>query len=98
MSTEEWIEKCIREEHIKYYEFSEFSEIREIGNELFGKMYKANWKQSEKCIVLRSFNLDHATVKEIIREVYNFKRLTNENVYLNFINTKDIFVIIDKIT
>ncbi|EXX50996.1 Skt5p [Rhizophagus irregularis DAOM 197198w] len=69
MSTEEWIEKCIREEHIKYYEFSEFSEIREIGNELFGKMYKANWKQSEKCIVLRSFNLDHATVKEIIREI-----------------------------
>ncbi|CAB5210481.1 unnamed protein product, partial [Rhizophagus irregularis] len=69
MSAEEWIEKCIREEHIKYYEFSEFSEIREIGNELFGKMYKANWKQSEKCIVLRSFNLDHATVKEIIREI-----------------------------
>ncbi|CAB4419348.1 unnamed protein product [Rhizophagus irregularis] len=69
MSAEEWIEKCIREEHIKYYEFSEFSEIREIGSELFGKMYKTNWKQSEKCIVLRSFNLDHATIKEIIREI-----------------------------
>jgi hypothetical protein len=64
------IEKCIREKHIKYYEFSEFSEIGEISSELFCKVYKANWKQSEKCVALRSFNLDHATVKEIIREVY----------------------------
>lgn len=63
----ERIEKFIKEECIKYYEFSEFSETKEISSE----MYKANWKQSETCIALRTFNLEHATVKEIIREVSN---------------------------
>lgn len=67
----ERMEKYIREKHIKYHEFSEFSEIKEISseNELFGKLYKANWKQREKCVALRSIDLDNDTAKEIIREV-----------------------------
>ena len=64
-----WIERYMKEEKVNYYEFNEFSNIEEVGNGIIGKMYKANWKQSEKCVILKSFNLDNAIVKEIVYEV-----------------------------
>ena len=67
----EWIEKCIKERRIKCYEYNEFSKVEEIGSGLIGKVYRANWKQNEKCLALKSFSLDNATVKQIIDEVCN---------------------------
>ncbi len=48
----EWIERCIKEEHINYYEYNKFNNVKEIGGEGFGKMYRANWKQNEKYLTL----------------------------------------------
>jgi hypothetical protein len=66
----DWIEESIAKRHIKYYEYKYFSNIKEIGIGSFGKVYRANWKNSEQYLALKSFfNLDNITVKEIIHEV-----------------------------
>src|SRR3954453_23776564 len=66
-----WIELYMKEKNINYYEYNEFNNIEEIDNGLMGKVYRANWNQSERCITLKSFNLDNNTVKEIVYEVCN---------------------------
>jgi hypothetical protein len=71
-----WIEEAIDKEHIKYYEYKEFSNFQEIGTGGFGKVYRANWKGLEKCFALKSFfSLNDITVKEIVREV-----ILNKNI------------------
>src|SRR6266498_4478763 len=78
-----WIEEAIDKEHLKYYEYKQFSNFQQIGSGGFGKVYRANWKNFEKHFALKSFfNLDNVTVKEIVREViffliYNFFYIFN---------------------
>ena len=65
-----WIEEAISKKHIKYYEYEYFCNTKEIGYGSFGKVYRANWKNSDKYLALKSFfNLDDATEKKIIHEV-----------------------------
>jgi hypothetical protein len=64
------IEEAISKKLIKYYEFDQFYNLREIGSGGFGKVYCADWKSSHNRCALKSFfNFDNATVKEIVREV-----------------------------
>ena len=37
-----WIEEAITKKHIKYYEYSHFINIQEIGSGAFGKVFRAN--------------------------------------------------------
>ncbi|RIA82069.1 hypothetical protein C1645_835968 [Glomus cerebriforme] len=63
-----WIEDAISKKHIKYYEYDRFSNIQKIGSGAFGKVYRANWKNSELPLALNSLiNLDTA-IKELIHE------------------------------
>ena len=65
-----WIEEAIYKKHIKYYEYNDFHNIQIIGYGQFGKVYRANWKNSEKYFALKSlFKLENVAVKEIIHEV-----------------------------
>src|SRR5688572_5939178 len=65
-----WIEVAIAEEYLKYYEYKDFSNIQEIGSGGFGKVFRANRKNSENYFALKSFfNLNDVTVKEIVHEV-----------------------------
>ena len=67
-----WIEEAIAKEYLKHYEYENFSNIKEIGTGGFGKVYRAKWKSFENYFALKSFfNLDNATVKEIVCEVAN---------------------------
>ncbi|CAB4388154.1 unnamed protein product [Rhizophagus irregularis] len=67
-----WIEEAIDKEHIKYYEYKEFNNFQEIGTGGFGKVYRANWKNLDKCFAVKSFfSLNNIIVKEIIRELKN---------------------------
>ena len=64
----DWIEKCIKEKHIKHYDYKKFSNIIKIGNGGFGQVYRANLKQS--VFALKSFSVaDNSLVKEIVSEV-----------------------------
>jgi serine/threonine protein kinase len=68
-----WIEEAIDKYQLKYYEYKEFNNFQEIGTGNFGKVYRANWKNLEKCIALKSFfNLNNITVREIVNEVTFF--------------------------
>jgi hypothetical protein len=65
-----WIEEAIAKKYFKYYEYRHFSNIQEIGSGNFGKVYRANWKNSNSYLALKSFfNLNHIIAKEIVQEV-----------------------------
>ncbi|UZO03491.1 uncharacterized protein OCT59_023898 [Rhizophagus irregularis] len=65
-----WIEEAINKKHIKYYEFEDFKNIQEIGSGAFGKVFRANWKNFDNYLALKSFyNLNKITLKEIIHEL-----------------------------
>ena len=64
-----WIEEAISKNYFKHYEFKHFNNIQEIGIGGFGKVYRANWKNSEQYFVLKSFNINNTTINEIVHEV-----------------------------
>ena len=47
----DWIEVAIKNEYLKYYEFKNFSNVKEIGSGCFGKVYRANWKNFRNYLV-----------------------------------------------
>ena len=67
MYTINWIEQCIKEKSIKYYEYKKFNNFIKIGSGRFGQVYKTSRNQHD--FVSKSFNLDNSTVKEIVSEV-----------------------------
>ncbi|GES99848.1 kinase-like domain-containing protein [Rhizophagus clarus] len=65
-----WIEEAVSKEFYKFYEHEHFNNIQKIGAGGFGKVYRANWKDSEQYLVLKSFfNLDDVIMKEIVHEL-----------------------------
>jgi hypothetical protein len=60
---------AISKNYIKYYEYDHFIDNQEIGSGNFGKVYRANWKNSHRYLALKSFNLNHNIIKEIVNEV-----------------------------
>ncbi|CAB4495541.1 unnamed protein product [Rhizophagus irregularis] len=65
-----WIEEAISKKLIKYYEYNQFYNIQEIGSGGFGKVCRANWKNSHKRYAIKSFfNINDATVKALVREI-----------------------------
>ena len=65
-----WIEDAISAKLIKYYEYHHFSNIQEIGFGGYGKVHRANWKNTHQYFALKSFyNFNSITVKEIVNEV-----------------------------
>ncbi|GBC08000.1 hypothetical protein RclHR1_07850002 [Rhizophagus clarus] len=65
----EWLEKLIVDEHINYYEFSEFKDIQPIGSGSFGIVNRANWKNVDHFFALKPFSNDKQTLEEIMKEV-----------------------------
>ena len=71
----DWLEKAIVEEHIKYYDYSHFNNIQEISTGSVGNIFRANWKDSDTVLVLKSsYKL---TVQEIVNEVFIIYYLTH---------------------
>ncbi|GBB99017.1 hypothetical protein RclHR1_00340008 [Rhizophagus clarus] len=64
-----WIEEVIVDEHLNYYEYNQFSNIQEIGSGTFGKVYRANWKNSNQFALKSFFNLNNVTIREIVFEL-----------------------------
>jgi hypothetical protein len=64
-----WIENSIAKNQIKYYDYKHFNNIQEIGSGSFGKIYRANWKNSIDYLALKSFFNFNITAEEIVNEV-----------------------------
>lgn len=63
-----WVENAFTENYIKYYDYSNFTNIEEIDNNSFGKILRANWKETDIRLIIKSSN--KLTIKEIINEVF----------------------------
>ncbi|GBC39367.1 uncharacterized protein OCT59_011736 [Rhizophagus irregularis] len=65
-----WIDNAISEMHIKYFDYKHFRNIEEIGKGGFGKIYRANWKNMERHLVLKSLlDMNPIAVKELAHEL-----------------------------
>ncbi|RGB39230.1 kinase-like domain-containing protein, partial [Rhizophagus diaphanus] len=65
-----WIDEVISKEYFRFYEHEYFNNVQRIGTGGFGKVYRANWKNSEQYLALKYFfNLDDVTAKEIVHEL-----------------------------
>jgi hypothetical protein len=64
----DWLEKSISEGNIKYHEYSEFKNIQKIGRGAFGKVVRANMKNTNRFFALKSFD-NITTLKEVVNEV-----------------------------
>ncbi|PKC04129.1 kinase-like protein [Rhizophagus irregularis] len=90
----QWIKNGIANKSINYYDYSEFQNIKCIGNGGFGNVYQANWNSSNTVIALKSLlNGDNIT-KEIINEIRLMQKV---NFHKNIIqlfgitsNTNDV--------
>ncbi|RIA81422.1 hypothetical protein C1645_881628 [Glomus cerebriforme] len=64
-----WLDNSIAEEHIKYYEYSNFKNFHQIGRGSYGNVVRANWKNSDRLFALKSFNNDEQTIKVVVKEL-----------------------------
>jgi hypothetical protein len=81
-----WIEEAITKKQIKHYVYDQFHNIEKVGSGSFGKVYRANWKNSHKYLALKSFfNLNNATVKEIVNEVIILQYIPYYNSYIGYL-------------
>ena len=64
-----WLEDAIKKEHINYYEYDQFNNIRKIGTGAFSVVYRANWKRTGKIFALKAFKSEKTAFKEIVNEV-----------------------------
>ena len=75
----DWVEKALTENYIKYYDYSEFTSMKEINNGSVGSIFRANWKGTDTLLVIKSsYKL---TVKEIVNEVFIYKFI-NQTMFL----------------
>ena len=79
-SLKTWIGVKIEDGDIKYFEYNNFSEIKEIGKGAFGIVYKASWNDGGIRVALKS-PLNYSTIDENQKE--NFLREVNINTIFN---------------
>lgn len=78
------IEEAISKKYIKYYEYENFQDIEKINKIDFGIVYRAKWKNSGQNLILKSFNLNIAIIKEIIHEVIIKNIYIYNNEYISY--------------
>ncbi|GBC32854.2 kinase-like domain-containing protein [Rhizophagus irregularis DAOM 181602=DAOM 197198] len=80
-----WIEEAIVKGYFKSYEYKHFNNTQVIGSGAFGKVYRANWKNSDQFIALKSFfDLNNVTVKEIVHELKLQREIQFHDNIINF--------------
>jgi len=72
-SNYDWLEKSVAEEHIKLYKYSDFKNIKPIGNGAYGNVKRANWKKADRFFALKSFNNNKQAFDDVVKEVDYFK-------------------------
>ncbi|PKY12334.1 hypothetical protein RhiirB3_423989 [Rhizophagus irregularis] len=67
-----------------YYDYSDFSNIEEIGEGKFGKVYRAERRNSEQYFALKSLKFDNDNLEEIIREINLQRTVDVHNKVIRF--------------
>ncbi|GBC06598.1 hypothetical protein RclHR1_06950004 [Rhizophagus clarus] len=64
-----WLNNSISEGHIKYYKYSDFTNIQQIGKGAYGNVVRVNWKNSHRLFAIKSFKNDEQTLTEVVKEL-----------------------------
>ncbi|CAB4427480.1 unnamed protein product [Rhizophagus irregularis] len=89
----DWLERSIANEHINYYEYSDFKNIQNIGNGAFGSIARANWKHTNTFFALKSFINHKSTLKEVVNELKLHRTVNIHDNILRFYGiTKGIMI------
>ncbi|GES72839.1 kinase-like domain-containing protein [Rhizophagus clarus] len=78
----QWIKNGIINEYIIYHDYNEFQNIQRIGSGGFGDFYRANWKNSNTVVALKSLKNGDDFMKEIVNEIILMQRV---NFHTNII-------------
>ncbi|EXX67475.1 uncharacterized protein OCT59_020687 [Rhizophagus irregularis] len=101
-----WLDEAINKEHIKYYKYDQFNNVKIIGSGGFGKVFRANWKNTGNILALKEFKYNTA-VKEIINEIYlqrkvdfhenivRFLGITYENDNYSLLKNKKFMIVME---
>ena len=65
----DWLEELITNEYLNYYEYSDFKNMEPIGKGTFGKVSRANWRNTHTIFILKSFDDYKSTLKQVVNEV-----------------------------
>lgn len=69
----EWLKKSITDGYLDYLEYSEFVNKKLLGRGAYGSVVRANWKNTDTILALKSFNNQTSTIyKEVVNEVKFF--------------------------
>ncbi|CAB4377080.1 unnamed protein product [Rhizophagus irregularis] len=79
-----WFDYSISEEHIKYYEYSDFTNIQHIGKGSYGNVVRVNWKTSNRLFALKSFNNNKQTLKEVAKELKLIRSVDDHENVIRF--------------
>ncbi|GBC22097.2 kinase-like domain-containing protein [Rhizophagus irregularis DAOM 181602=DAOM 197198] len=91
ISTKYCVEEAISKKIVKYYEYDNFNNIEEIGIGSFGRVFRANYKNSQHYLALKSFfNFNEFTLEKIVHEL---KRQRDVNVHHNVIRFYGITIL-----
>jgi hypothetical protein len=63
-----WLERSIVDEYLNYYNYSEFKNLKPLGNGAHGSVSRANWRNTYGFFALKSFDNDKITLKEVVNE------------------------------
>src|SRR3954453_24048307 len=76
----DWLKKAVSENYIKYYDYTEYTNLKEIenANSSIGKIYRANWKNTDNLLVVKSPS--KLTVEAIVNEVFIHKVMCANNL------------------
>ncbi|PKY42953.1 kinase-like protein, partial [Rhizophagus irregularis] len=80
----DWLNYSISEEHIRYYEYSDFTNIQQIGKGSYGTVFCVNWKNSNRLFALKSFNNNEETLKEVVKELRLLRRVDDHENIISF--------------
>ncbi|CAB4399422.1 unnamed protein product [Rhizophagus irregularis] len=101
-----WLDEAINKEHIKYYKYDQFNNVKIIGSGGFGKVFRANWRNTGNILALKEFKYNTA-VKEIINEIYlqrkvdfhenivRFLGITYENDNYSLLKNKKFMIVME---
>ena len=65
----DWLENSIADVHFRYYEYSDFKNVKKIGTGASGNVVRVNWKDTDLLFALKSLKNDSVSLKEVVNEV-----------------------------
>ncbi|CAG8777952.1 7841_t:CDS:2, partial [Dentiscutata erythropus] len=67
-SSKNLFQQCLNEDRIGFYKYSDFKDIKLIGEGGYGKVYRATLKINEITVALKSFK-NNVAIKEVVNEL-----------------------------